>query len=421
MANKYLSKELNNKALEIELKQDGNNYICPICGGKNAQKLENIGADIPSDQQDRHKLFCPDCLFMGDAIDIYMRRNDLRRSDAIHEIILKYGSEAEKKDDYLAQSAGATLGDFFKDLENQTPPTPTGFKELDKALEGGLYEGLYILGAISSMGKTTYILQIADQVAAAGRDVLFYSLEMAKSELISKSLSRLTLQISKSAKAAKNDRAITSPEKIAAYTDADKKLLQDAGSAYKQIGAHLWLNEGVGDINTDKIRQGVERHIALTGNRPVVIIDYFQILPSIDPRLSDKQAADRNIFNIKRLSRDFKIPIIVISSLNRGSYDKAVNMSAYKESGGIEYTADVLLGLQASGAEDADAGASEQCRGKAIRDVEIKILKNRHGRITAKGEAIQYKYYAMFNLMQETDGGEFIPIYDASETPFKDL
>ena len=90
MSNNHLSKELNNKALEIELKQDGDNYICPICGGKHAQKLENIGDTIPSDQQDRHKLFCPDCLFMGDAIDIYMRRNDLRRSDAIHEIILKY-------------------------------------------------------------------------------------------------------------------------------------------------------------------------------------------------------------------------------------------------------------------------------------------------------------------------------------------
>ena len=48
-------------------------------------------------------------------------------------------------------------------------PTPTGFNALDKyALNGGLYEGLYILGAKPSLGKTTFVMQIADQVAKSG-------------------------------------------------------------------------------------------------------------------------------------------------------------------------------------------------------------------------------------------------------------
>lgn len=422
MSTKLLSKELNNNALKIELRPaEEDNYICPICGGKHAVKLLNDAENITEAQRGRNKIYCHDCQFSGDAIDIYMRRNDLRRTDAINEIIMKYGGSEEKKEEYLTQAAGASLDDFFKDIENQTPPTPTGFKELDKVLEGGLYEGLYILGAIPSMGKTTYILQIADQIAAAGRDVIFFSLEMAKSEIIAKSLSRLSLQISKSTKAAKNDRSITSPERRKAYTEADKKLIQDAGSAYKKVGAHLWIIEGVGDIGVKKIREIIDRHTQLTGNKPVVIIDYFQILPSPNDKLSDKQAADKNVVEIKRMSRDYKIPIILISSLNRAGYDKSTNMSAFKESGAIEYTADVLLGLQASGAEDAGAGANDQCKGKTVREVEIKILKNRHGRITGKGEEIQYKYYAMFNLMQEQGGDEFIPAYDEGETPFKGL
>ena len=271
------------------------------------------------------------------------------------------------------------------------------------------------------MGKTTYILQIADQIAASGHDVIFFSLEMAKSEIIAKSLSRLTLQISKSTKAAKNDRSITSPERIKHYTDADKKLIQDAGSAYKKIGAHLWIIEGLDSIGVKQIREITDTHTRLTGNKPIVIIDYFQILPPAAEKMTDKQVADKNIGAIKRLSRDYKVPVILISSLNRAGYDKSTDMTAFKESGNIEYTADVLLGLQASGAEDAGAGANDQCKGKLVRDVEIKILKNRHGRITAKGDEIQYKYYAMFNLMQEQGGDEFIPAYEEGETPFKDL
>ena len=421
MALNNLSKELNNKALEIEVKDAGEGqYICPICGSKHATILDNSSSD-KAENRDKHTLFCNDCMFSGDAISLYMRRYDLRASDAIREIKMKYGEASEKKEAYLTQSAGASLDEFFKNIENQTPPIPTGYKQLDEALEGGLYEGLYILGAIPSMGKTTYILQIADQIAASGHDVIFFSLEMAKSELIAKSLSRLTLQISKNAKTAKNDRSITSPERIKHYTDADKKLIQDAGGAYKQVGAHLWIIEGVGNIDIKKIREIVDKHTQFTGNKPIVIIDYFQILPPPNDKLDSKQAADRNVVEIKRMSRDYKIPIILISSLNRAGYDKSTNMSAFKESGAIEYTADVLLGLQASGAEDAGAGANDQCKGKAIREVEIKILKNRHGRITAKGDEIQYKYYAMFNLMQEQGGGEFIPTYEEGETPFKDL
>src|SRR5699024_3347714 len=52
------------------------------------------------------------------------------------------------------------------------PPIPTGFKQLDGILDGGIREGLHVLGAISSLGKTTLAMQIADQIAQYGEDVL---------------------------------------------------------------------------------------------------------------------------------------------------------------------------------------------------------------------------------------------------------
>ena len=67
----------------------------------------------------------------------------------------------------------------------------TGFTELDRKLDGGFLGGnLIVLGAISSLGKTTFALQIADQIAAQKKDVLIFSLEMSKNELNAKSISR---------------------------------------------------------------------------------------------------------------------------------------------------------------------------------------------------------------------------------------
>ena len=61
---------------------------------------------------------------------------------------------------------------------------PTGFNYLDDLLDCGLFSGLYIIGAISSLGKTNFCVQIMDNIAQAGHDVIFFSLEMAAEELI---------------------------------------------------------------------------------------------------------------------------------------------------------------------------------------------------------------------------------------------
>ena len=75
------------------------------------------------------------------------------------------------------------LGDVYK---------RQGIAGLDKALDGGLHAGLTVLGAVSSMGKTSLMLQMADTLAAAGRNVLFITIEMSRMELIAKSAVRGT-------------------------------------------------------------------------------------------------------------------------------------------------------------------------------------------------------------------------------------
>lgn len=287
------------------------------------------------------------------------------------------------------------------------PSTSTGFSLLDAELEGGLYPGLYILGAISSLGKTTLMLQIADQIAQQGRDVLYFSLEMEANELISKSISRLTfLNCNGNQSNAKTARGISTPSRHANYSDTERALIHDAMTQYGTYASHLYIYEGVGDLGVEQIKSLVAEHKELTCRTPLVMIDYLQILAPYDVRASDKQNTDKAVLELKRLSRDHKTPVIAISSFNRDNYTTEVSMSAFKESGAIEYGSDVLLALQPQNMKPGQI-ASEQkenaemvknCKANVERSVEAVILKNRNGKTGGK---VSFKYYSLFNCFEQ--------------------
>ena len=229
-----------------------------------------------------------------------------------------------------------------------------------------MYEGLYIVGAISSLGKTTFVLQAADQIAAAGQDVIIFSLEMARSELIAKSISRLTYKRAQRKADAKTTRGITTGKRYAMYSDTEISIIEAAREEYRKISGRLWIREGVGNIGAEQVRAEIKRHIAITGRVPVVVIDYLQILAPYDMRATDKQNTDKTVLELKRISRDYKLPVIGISSFNRDNYTAPVNMAAFKESGAIEYSSDVLIGLQYQGM-DYQEGEADGARQKRIR------------------------------------------------------
>ena len=309
----------------------------------------------------------------------------------------------DDKEKYLETSTDNYIQDFVDGIADSvnTPYIPTGFKGIDEALDGGLYEGLYIVGAISSLGKTTLVTQIADQVAKQGHDVLIFSLEMARSELMAKSISRHTvievLDKGGDMKNAKTVRGITAGVRYANYNDTEKELIKNAVTAYSDYAKHIYITEGVGDLGARQIRETVEKHVQYTGNTPLVIIDYLQILAPYNERATDKQNTDKAVMELKRISRDFKTPVIGISSFNRDNYNNAVSMQSFKESGAIEYSSDVLIGLQLKGAGDKDFDPTE-AKKKNPREIELVILKNRNGQT---GTKIPLEFYPLFNYFTE--------------------
>ena len=285
------------------------------------------------------------------------------------------------------------------------PPSATGFSALDSALNGGLYPGLYIFGAVSSLGKTTLLLQIADNIAASGRDVLFFSLEQSRFELMSKSISRESFLFCRenriSISNAKNNIQIADGSRWAEFGEMDQYAVNSAFERYGRYAPHLFIYEGQGNISVSDIGGFLRKYLSFgknSGQSPVIIVDYLQILRPGSDRLSDKQAVDRNITALKQLSRDHDIPLLAVSSLNRSSYGRDVSMEAFKESGSIEYGADVLVGLQFEGAGDNSFDMAA-ARSRSPRHIELCVLKNRNGSIPPC--PIVFKYYSEFNCFEE--------------------
>ncbi len=345
------------------------------------------------------------CMGKKDANTLLQENPEaLRRAVAEGNRLPDAEAEAEKEA-YLQTSALAHLQGFVNGISEsaQTEASPTGFSRIDDILGGGLYEGLYFVGALPSLGKTTLVTQIADNIAQDGRDVLIVSLEMSRNELMAKSISRQTLlhvlENKKPQSLAKTDRGITTGSRYKNYSEEELRIIEWAVARYGEYAEHIYIHEGVGDVGAAQIRDIVKKHIVYTGRVPVVIVDYLQILAPYNDRASDKQNTDKAVLELKRISRDFKLPIIGVCSLNRENYNIKISMQAFKESGAIEYGCDVLIGLQLLGAGDSGFNVDDEMK-KNPRQIEAVILKNRHG---SRGDKVRLTYYPLFNYFVDQE------------------
>ncbi len=245
----------------------------------------------------------------------------------------------------------------------------TGIAGLDKALDGGLHAGLTVLGAVSSMGKTSLMLQMADTLAAAGRNVLFITIEMSRMELIAKSAVRGTRERARSLLDGK----------------LPEEKVRGLISAYRQkTGGRVELWEPDAPLTPAFLDEKVSAFCA-QHESPVLFLDYLQLVAPARTGMTEKQTADAAVAMLKQLARRYDMPVMAASSLNREAYrpgSAEPGLSAFKESGSVEYSADLLLVLKYR--TDADRENKT-----APRHLALTILKNRFG---ATGESIPLDY-----------------------------
>ncbi|MDP7981406.1 DnaB-like helicase C-terminal domain-containing protein [Bacillus sp. WLY-B-L8] len=291
-------------------------------------------------------------------------------------------------------SAFNILVDFFAEMK-PIEPIKIHFPKLNDVL-GGLRTGLYVLGAISSLGKTTFVQEVVDKVAEQDEHVLFFSLEMGRKELVAKSLVRTMgeLKVEK-----KVNGEITYTRDLLSGKIKNQNILTLAIGEYEKTAKNLFIHEGMFDIDVYTIRQEIEKHIRLHNKKPVIVVDYLQILQPVNDRMTEKQTVDKNITELKRITRDFEVPLIAVSSFNRGNYNSEASFSAFKESGAIEYSSDVVLALELEKVKDTqDSTELNKAKSEKIRKINLKVLKNRFGKAF---EEIQYDYITEMNKFKE--------------------
>jgi len=255
----------------------------------------------------------------------------------------------------------------------------TGFDYLNNAING-LNSRLYIFAGSPSSGKTTFLKQMADQVAEkTSTPVLFFSFEQSRDELMTKTLGRLSQVNTRDIVKGRVDvEGRTMPNGAKAGRKAWSSI-EAARDQYKTFGHHIKVIEADHDTTVERIRiiAQAARQQSETG-KVLIIVDYLQAMPTSESFGSVKEKVDYLCSELRRLARDLDSPVAAISSMNRAAYSNKggkvgkPTMDSFKESGGIEYAADV------AGAFWTDPDEALELNERAVSLI---ILKNRNGEL----------------------------------------
>lgn len=248
----------------------------------------------------------------------------------------------------------------------------TGFYNIDE--HQFFLPGLYVIGATPAAGKTTFCWQMLEQLATEGETCIYCSYEMSQLELFVKSLARELFKRN-------DDTALTAAQiRKGGNSTALERLVVDFADSQRNLSVMELQDETVDDLLrllkpfcTDKSKA------------PVVCLDYLQIIPT--NRESTKIGIDETVRKLKKFQRDTNTTFIVISAFNRMNYSQMVSFESFKESGNIEYTADVVWALQLDIMNQIQSGDPisesrrkiEEAKRQQPRQIHLKCLKNRQG------------------------------------------
>ena len=209
---------------------------------------------------------------------------------------------------------------------------PTGFLDLDYKTAGLQNSDLILVAARPSMGKTAFVLNIAQHVAfKAQKSVAIFSLEMSKEQLVNR-LFALEAQVDAQSLRTGN------------LKDTDwEKLIESAGT----IGKSKLLIDDTPGISISELRSKC-RKMKLEHGLDLIIIDYLQLMSGrVGGRSESRQQEISEISRaLKGVARELNVPVIALSQLSRAVEqrpDHRPMMSDLRESGAIEQDADVVM------------------------------------------------------------------------------
>ena len=243
-----------------------------------------------------------------------------------------------------------------KSVEPKLLGLPSGFYNLDSITQGFQLSDLIIIAGRPSTGKTSLCLNIALNVLKSSNlPVLFFSLEMSKEQLIYRLLS-IEAQI--------NSMRLRSGN---LYKDDWVKL----STTIKRLSNLLFFIDDSPNLSIQDIQTKVKKIIFEQNKIGLIIIDYLQLMQNTKSKIENRvQELSQITRSLKNIAREFNVPLIVLSQLNRNvetRVDKRPMLADLRESGSIEQDADLVLMLY-------NQNDSEQ-------STELIIAKHRNGPI----------------------------------------
>jgi len=278
--------------------------------------------------------------------------------------------------------------------ESGSPVTgvPSGFTDLDKMTTGLQKGDLVIVAARPSMGKTSWVMNVAANAAIEHRrPVAIFSLEMSKQQLLKRLLSA-------------EGRIDAQHLRRGGMTAEDHKRLATAAGHLNT--APIWIDDSPG-LSVLEIRAKSRRLVsdiqAEGGELGLIIIDYLQLMGS-EKAESRVQEVSQMSRGLKALARELEVPVIALSQLSRAPEqrnDKRPMLSDLRESGSIEQDADVVMFLFRPeyyfGPVDNDGNSIEGI-------AELIVAKQRNGP-TGSVPLFFHKAYTRFDSLQRDGGG----------------
>lgn len=293
----------------------------------------------------------------------------------------------------------------------------TGYPDLDQVLGGGIpMESITGLSGAPSVGKSTFALQMAEQIAEQGHYVLYFSYEMSGVQVGSKSVARKYFvknnkdqDTSISGLSLINNQFWENEESTMYLTDEQWEKSEEIAAELEAINERLFFVDcTLNPMTIDEIHAYVSNWTEVYGkvNRPVVVIDYLHMIkPPLDDKgrptmNTDKQILDYNMRGIRTLASTFKCPVVFISALKKDDFNSTADMASLSGSSGIPYNCDIIISLQygklGTPNEKFDL-QFEQSRNP--RRVEAVITKNRFFMV---GSKIKFDYYSKFDYFDVT-------------------
>lgn len=309
---------------------------------------------------------------------------------------------------------GSEKENFVKRCNNPEAMIRTGILSIDKMLNGGLTNELYIMAAETSTGKSAFFMFIAQAMARNGVNVLYVSLEMGKTELIARGVSSLSYDLYKklpfmNVKPVETSQILFNKydEELKEFTHVPYKTYEEDVKAYfQEYGEHLYIIEGGIDGLSAKDIEKIATMFKQKTQKPVVVfVDYLQILkPDPESATADRKSRiDSSVLTLKVLASQIGIPVLTMSSVSRNEYGQTIRTRAFKESGDTEYTAGILLGWNWEGVtnaknEEMAKKEKERCRKNHFRIMSLEVLKNRNG---ARNESVYLVYRPEYSYFEE--------------------